>query len=105
MTNGRAADAVKEMEFIIKEYPKNVSAYTNLGYIKLSMNKMQEAEDLYNKAIQLDPDYEPLLLNIAGLKAYKKDFKGAIEVVNRILKKNPGSAKAKTILQQLKNFV
>jgi tetratricopeptide (TPR) repeat protein len=103
MNSGRVQEAEKEIEFIIREHPKNVSAYTNLGYIKLSLNKIDEAEQLYNKGLQLDPDYEPLLLNVAGLKAYRKDYKGAIEVVNRILKKNPNHPKAKAILVQLKS--
>jgi Tfp pilus assembly protein PilF len=104
MSSGRAADAEKEIEFIIKEHPKNVSAYTNLGYIKLSLNKIDEAEELYNKGLKLDPDYEPLLLNVVGLKAYKKDYKGAMEVVNHILRKNPNNAKAKAIQAQLKSL-
>jgi len=105
MNTGNIVEAVKTFEYMIKEHPKNISAYTNLGFIKLSQNNALEAEQLYNKALKLDADYEPLLLNLAGLKAYKKDYKGAIEIINQILKKNPGNAKAKTALQQLKSFV
>ncbi len=105
MNAGKISDAEKEFEFMLKEHPKNISAYTNLGFIKLSQNKVAEAEQLYNKALALDPDYEPLLLNFAGLKAYKKDYKGAVEVLNQILKKNPGNTKAKMALQQLKSMV
>ncbi|MBK7667019.1 MAG: tetratricopeptide repeat protein [Sphingobacteriaceae bacterium] len=105
MNTGKIKAAVKTFEFMIKEHPKNISAYTNLGFIKISQSNVVEAEQLYNKALKLDPDYEPLLLNLAGLKAYKKDYKGAIEIVNQILKKNPGNAKAKMALQQLKSVV
>jgi tetratricopeptide (TPR) repeat protein len=105
MNSGKIAEAEKEFEFMIKEHPKNISAYTNLGFIKISQNKVAEAEQLYNKGMQLSPDYEPLLLNLAGLKAFKKDFKGAVEVLEQILKKNPGNVQAKKALQQLKSLV
>jgi len=42
---------------------------------------------------------------LAGLKAYKKDYKGAMEVINQILKHNPNNEKAKRVLLQLKSVL
>jgi tetratricopeptide (TPR) repeat protein len=105
LTVGNAGKAEKEFNWLIKEHPKFISAYTNLGFMFLSKNKVNEAEALYDMALKLDPDDEPLLLNIAGLKAYKKDYKGAIKVIEQILKKNPNNLKARSALQQLKAVV
>ncbi|MCD6019249.1 MAG: hypothetical protein K0S53_2370 [Bacteroidetes bacterium] len=99
---GLLPNAEKELTEILKENPKHVSALTNLGFVKLKQGSIQEAEQLYFKALTLDPDYEPLLMNIAGLYAYKKDFKQAELYVNKILKRNPGNGKARQALQQLK---
>ncbi len=102
---GLLANAEKEFNEILKENPKHVSALTNLGYIKLSQGNVNEAERLYFKALSLDPDYEALLLNIAGLYAYKKDFKQAGMYINKILKRNPNNTKAKQALSQIKQML
>lgn len=99
---GLLPEADKELTATLKENPKHVSALTNLGFVKLRQGKAQEAEQLYFKALALDPDYEPLLMNIAGLFAYKKDFKQAELYLNKILKQNRGNVNAKQALQQIK---
>jgi tetratricopeptide (TPR) repeat protein len=98
-------EAKKEFEFMLKENPKAISAYTNLGYLELAQNNVKRAADLYNKGMQLNPDYEPLLLNLAGLSIYNHDYKKAISIIERVLKKNPSNVKAKMILSQLKKMV
>jgi len=102
---GLLPNAEKEFNEILKENPKHVSALTNLGYIKLSQGNVNEAERLYFKALSLDPDYEALLLNIAGLYAYKKEFKQAESYLNKIIKRNPNNVKAKQALAQIKQML
>ena len=62
-------------------------------------------QTLYFKALALDPDYEPLLLNIAGLYAYKKDFKQSKTYLQRILKRNPNNPQAKQALTQIGRMI
>lgn len=102
---GLLSNAEKEFNEILKENPKHVSALTNLGYIKLSQGNIYEAEKLYFRALSLDPDYEALLLNIAGLYAYKKEFKQAELYLNKIIKRNPNNTKAKQALSQIKQML
>lgn len=103
--NNQLAEAEKEYTEIIKENPKHISALTNLGFIKLSKGDAVSCEALYNKALSLDPDYEPLLLNIAGFYAYKKDFKKSKLFLDRILKRNPNNKQAQQALLQIKQFI
>lgn len=105
MNTQRVEDAKKQFRYVINENPKNISAYTNLGFVELSQNNVKEAVELYNKALAIDADYEPLLFNVAGIKAYLKDFKGAIETMKSILKKNPDNQKAKQVLAKLESMV
>src|SRR5262249_31394396 len=93
--------AAKQFEFVLKENPKNISAYVSLGYLKLLQNKVNEAFELYQKGLALSPDYEPLLLNLAGYYAAVKDYKNTKLVLEKILKKNPTNKQAKMALQQL----
>jgi len=97
--------ASKEYEFILKENPKYVSAYSNLGFLKLKQGLTAEALRLYNFGEKLDPDNEALLLNLAGYYAFVKDKKQAIIYLNRILKKNPNNQKAKMALQQVNTLL
>lgn len=97
--------ASSEYEFILKENPKHVSAYTNLGFIKLQLGFPAEALRLYTIAVKLDPDYEPLLFNLAGYYAFQKDKKQAVNYLQKILKKNPGNQKAKMALQQVSTLL
>lgn len=97
--------AISEFEFVLAENPKHVSAYTNLGFIKLQQGFPAEALRLYSIALKLDPDYEPLLLNLAGYFAFQKDKKQAIFFLKKILSKNPGNQKAKMALQQVNTLL
>lgn len=93
--------ARKFYEEVLKENPKFVNSISNLGFLNLSEGKTEEAERLYKLGLSYDPDYEPLLMNMAGLLNYKGDFKGAAALIKKVLKKNPGNPQAKTALEQL----
>jgi tetratricopeptide (TPR) repeat protein len=97
--------AEQEFGLILQENPKHVSASTNLGFIKLKQGKTLDAINLYNRALKYDPDYEPLLLNLAGYYAFMNDKKQSIYYLKRILKKNPGNQKAKSALQQVSTML
>lgn len=96
--------AREEFKYIVTQHPKNISGFTNLGFLELTQNEVKSAVEYYNKGLALDLDYEPLLFNVAGLKLYLNDKKGAIEIVERILKRNPDNQKAQQILAKLKSM-
>lgn len=102
---GKPAEAKGLFEAIIKEDPKFAPAYCNLGYVMLVSGDAVKAEQLYDKALALDPDYELALLNKAGLYAYQVKYAKALEYVNKVLKKYPDNAQAKQLQLQLKQVV
>jgi len=101
----KMAEAEKQFTEILNEYPKHVSALTNLGFIKLQQGNIQTCQTLYFKALALDPDYEPLLLNIAGLYAYQKNYTQSKVFLQRILKRNPSNLQAKQALGQINSLL
>lgn len=103
--NNDLRSASAEFEFILSQNPKHVSAYTNLGFIKLQTGFPAEALRLYLLGLKLDPEYEPLLLNLAGLHAYQRNKKEAVYYLERVLKLNPGNQKAKAALQQINSLL
>ena len=104
-SNGQIAEAEKQYVEILKEFPKHVSALTNLGFLKLQQGDVLTCQNLYFKALALDPDYEPLLLNIAGLYAYQKNFRQSKIYLERLLKKNPNSTQGRQALMQINGLL
>lgn len=93
--------AAGQFEFILKENPRFVSSYANLGYIKLVQGFPAEALRLYILGKQLDPDNEMLLLNLAAYHMAMKDRQAARKYLEAVLHKNPANRRAQAALQQL----
>ncbi|MDF2436354.1 MAG: hypothetical protein K0Q95_730 [Bacteroidota bacterium] len=104
MAKNEVPNAIGVFESILKENPKFVPALTNLGYAYLVSGNAVRAEIYYKRALTLDPDYEPLLMNTAGLMIYQKKYSEAREVLSRVIKKNPNNEQAKSVLAQLKSL-
>lgn len=101
LANNDIALAKQSFEFIYKENPKFVSALSNLAYLYMQEGKLNEAEELLNRAIYLDPDYEQALFNKASIYMFKNDKLEAIKIIKRILKRNPKNEKAKQALMSI----
>ncbi len=100
--NGNYKDAQFYFEHILAEYPKHVSALTNLGFIYLSQyHNPAKALAYYNSALQLNPDYEQALMNMAGLMLYERKATEARVYLQRVLKINPKNSTAMELLKQI----
>lgn len=104
LSQNNTTDAIKIFEAVLNETPQNIQAITNLGYANLIIGKVADADRLYASGLKLDPDYEPLLMNVAGLHIFKKQYKEAILVLKTVLSKNPKNIQAKQVLEQLENL-
>lgn len=104
MTQQKIPEAILAFEATLKENPKFVQAMNNLAYAYLISGNEAKANMLYTKALSLDPDYVPLLMNVAGYNVHKKKYKEAETVLRRILKKDPGNSQAKSVLEQIKTL-
>ena len=56
---------------------------------------------LYNQGLKIDPDNENLLMNLAGYYAASKNKIMALEILNKIINKNPKNQQAKLALKQI----
>lgn len=99
--SGMTNKAKQQFELVLKENPKNVQAYTNLGYISLLEGDQKKAFVLYNQGLKIDPDNENLLMNLAGYYAVSKNKIMALEILNKIINKNPKNQQAKLALKQI----
>lgn len=102
--NGQNAEAAKRFNAVLAAYPKHVPSLTNLGYLYLLNGNDKEAETCYRKALALDPDYEPLLLNQLGLLMFRRQYADAGKLADAILKKYPGNTNVRKLREEIKRL-
>src|SRR6185369_1682353 len=56
-------NAEKELNFVIKENPKLPAAWNGLAFVNLATSKIIDADVDLKRALALDPDFEPALVN------------------------------------------
>ena len=59
--------------------------FNNLGILMKRNGKTQEAESVYNAALDIDPESFFPNYNMGVLKAHMKDFKAALDYFSRSL--------------------
>jgi len=72
----------------------NYIAYNNLGYYLFKHDKLDEAIDDYQKALQIKPDFETALENLGVALIRDKQYDGAITCYRSLLRLNPSDAAA-----------
>jgi hypothetical protein len=93
--------AIKTLEWILKENPKRPVALNNLGFAYALQGQLEQAEALYAQAIALDPDYELALLNMAAARLAQHDRPGAKKILQRVLTINPENVQARVAWEGL----
>lgn len=66
----------------------------NLGFIKMHQNQINDAENMLNKALALDPDNLQALLNKAAVKLEQQNKAEVIKLIYRIEKISPDNPQA-----------
>jgi tetratricopeptide (TPR) repeat protein len=91
-------EAIKLLQKIVSNDPKDFQSWTQLGNIHLLQSKFAEAEGDYLHAIDLHSDYFLALLNLGRTELALKQGDVAVEVLNRAVKVRPTSADANYLL-------
>ncbi|MEJ2719638.1 MAG: protein kinase [bacterium] len=77
---------------LVARYPKEKTAFVQLGIYYRDKHLYDEAEDALGKALDLDPVYGEALNSLAYNYAAKKDYQTAIEYFKRYAAAYPGDA-------------
>ena len=75
---GKDDEAEKNYEAVIKSDPMSTQArdaYNNLGVFYAAKKEFKKAKKMYEKAIELDPNFPPARLNLQRLLSLKPDLK------------------------------
>ena len=62
---GETGDAEKMLRSAIRAWPLNFQAYDSLAQVQATQGKREEAIQLLNYAVQINPNYGPVHINLA----------------------------------------
>lgn len=74
--------------------PHNSRSHNNLGSTYITLNDFENAEDSYEKAVKLKPDYIEALFNLGNVKIDLGKFTEAVKVLNQLIKEDSAFYKA-----------
>ncbi len=87
---GRWSDAMSALERAVQREPRDVDAWTSLGWLSSEVKQFDKAREAFRRALALDPGYGRAHAGMAGLYAEEGgDFEKAIEEYQLALTAEP----------------
>lgn len=77
--------------------------WSNMGVVYSEMHRAEEARKMYERALEIDPGYQPALFNLAGLYEEMGERQEAIDLFKKILGLNPRNWNALARLAQVED--
>ena len=90
--------AIKIFKQIVESDAKDFIAWTEIGTLYFRNEKLSEAENAYNKALELKPDFMPALINLGRVYLMGKQSEKAIPILTKAVETEPASADAQHYL-------
>lgn len=101
LLNGDHEKRIKVLRMWIEFYPEDIDAYNMLGQIFQLSGKLDQAEDIYTKAIGIDDDRGNFYIKLAEILEAKQNRDGALAYYEQYAEKYPFHARS---FQLLANF-
>ncbi|HEX9972529.1 MAG TPA: tetratricopeptide repeat protein [bacterium] len=95
--------ALNGFQEVLSVNPKHVQSFGNIGICYAALGRKQEALDALNRALELDPKYEPAILNREMIKTLREGEKAPIPEVKPIEYYKDFSIKKRSLLSELFN--
>ena len=90
----KSDNAITLFKHLLKNDSKDFIAWTELGTLYFKSDKYSDAEEAYNKALEIKPDLIIALVNLGKLYLMEKQPEKAIPVLTKAVEKEPTSADA-----------
>lgn len=91
LTRHEFEQATHYYERLIEIAPNDPNSYTKLGaHLSSRFDRYDEAITLFNKALELNPDYPLVHNNIGAIMHDEGEIKGAIKHLNKAIELSPG---------------
>ncbi len=99
--NKQLKEAESTYRILLAEFPKNESAWCNLGFTLLQQQNFREANNCYEKALALNPQHIQSLLNKAALMLMLGDISQGKLYLKKVLRAQPNHPKAVVLLKEI----
>jgi tetratricopeptide (TPR) repeat protein len=98
LDKGDVSRALSELQAVVAHSPNNPVSQFNLGRAHAARGELEQARQLYQKAIDLRPDYIFARLALAQLQLTQRDFDAAFKSAQEVLLKyDPNNHNARLI--------
>lgn len=94
-SEGKWDDVIERHFEYIKFYPKNATAFYNLGFNFAQKGQVKNSEIAFLKALELKPDMAEALVNLGGMAFGQRDWDKSIEYNEKAIKIQPALVNAK----------
>jgi tetratricopeptide (TPR) repeat protein len=99
LEKGDTLGSIAYLEQAIAEYPEHYMAYYDLGVARFRLAQQTQAEQAFQKAIDLTKgNFAPPQLGLGAILCQKSEFPQAVILLQRALELEPGSAVGKYYL-------
>jgi tetratricopeptide (TPR) repeat protein len=95
---GRPAESEKIYKDLISFYPLSLESYIRYGNFLFTVNRIEDAQEQFKKAEQLDSQNPDVKLRLGLLYLEERDYDKAIEEFNIVLIENPDDEMVKYYL-------
>jgi Flp pilus assembly protein TadD len=99
---GRWAEAHAACQKLVEEHPTTPKLHGFLGYCLMKMNRIQEAEAEFRKAVTLDPNYWEAGIKLAQCLDRMLKFKEALQVAEFYLHMRPNDPGLQALVNGLR---
>ena len=79
---------IQQVNLLLKKQPKNFNVLNNLGLACTELKDFKQAEEFYNSAIKLNPNFPDPLVNLGNLKTKQNKSEEAKNLFIKALKIN-----------------
>jgi Flp pilus assembly protein TadD len=87
--DGAAANASSHLRKALDRNPGDPVVLSALAYIEQKHGRLDEAKDLYERALKIDPSLNDAATNLGALKASAGDLPGAVELWQKAFDREP----------------
>lgn len=92
-------------EKAIQAHPNEAMSYNLLGWASISMNKLEEAQMLLDKAYHLDPNLDAIHLNYGILSEYQKNNSSALDYYSKAYELGNGNSISNIASERYNNII
>ncbi len=93
LNRGEVEQARAVAEVLHKQDPDNLTFLNLLGITEVGLNRLDAGRILFERALELDPDFSPGRLNLAKIDRLQGNYLAAESIYNQLLSDDPTNAK------------